>query len=136
MKADLIIRNARVVDHTGEFFGGVAVTDGKILMTGTDDALPQAKRAVDAEGRCLFPGVIDTHCHLGVAYPYDEDMRTETAQAARGGFPPFFYISGIRKNPICRFTMSVAVSVRKMSASISVFISAYRGKNIFTKFRR
>ncbi|MER3412379.1 MAG: amidohydrolase [Thermoleophilia bacterium] len=32
-----------------------------------------------------MPGVIDPHCHLGVNYPYDEDMRTETAQAARGG---------------------------------------------------
>lgn len=90
MKADLTIRNARVVDHTGEFFGGIAVSDGKILMTGTNDALPDAKRAIDAEGRCLLPGVIDTHCHLGVAYPYDEDMRTETAQAARGGISTIF----------------------------------------------
>ena len=90
MKADLAVRNARVVDHSGEFFGGVAVKDGKILMTGADDALPQAKRVVDAQGLCLFPGVIDTHCHLGVAYPYDEDMRTETAQAARGGISTIF----------------------------------------------
>ncbi len=90
MKADLSILNARVVDHNGEFFGGIAVSDGKILATGTDNALPDAKRVIDAEGRCLFPGVIDTHCHLGVAYPYDEDMRTETAQAARGGISTIF----------------------------------------------
>ena len=90
MKADLTIRNARVIDHTGEFFGGIAVKDGRILMTGAAEALPPATRVVDAEGRCLFPGVIDTHCHLGVAYPYDEDMRTETAQAARGGISTIF----------------------------------------------
>lgn len=90
MKADLTIRNARVIDHTGEFFGGIAVKDGRILMTGAAEALPPAMRVVDAEGRCLFPGVIDTHCHLGVAYPYDEDMRTETAQAARGGISTIF----------------------------------------------
>ncbi len=90
MKADLSIRNARVVDHTGEYHGGVAVSEGKIVMTGADSALPPAKRSIDAEGRCLMPGVVDTHCHLGVAYPFEEDMRTETAQAARGGITSIF----------------------------------------------
>lgn len=90
MKADLVIRNARVIDHTGEFFGGVAVGGGRILTTGTNDALPDGKRVIDAEGQCLMPGVVDTHCHLGVAYPYEEDMRTETAQAARGGITTIF----------------------------------------------
>ena len=31
-----------------------------------------------------MPGLIDPHCHLGVKYPYNEDMRTETAAAAVG----------------------------------------------------
>jgi len=85
VKADLTIRNARVVTHAGEFHGGVAVEDGVIAAVGADAALPAASREIDAEGRTLMPGVIDPHCHLGVNYPYDEDMRTETAQAARGG---------------------------------------------------
>jgi len=85
MKVDLVIRNARVVDHRGEFYGGIAIHDGKIAVAGADAALPEARRTVNAEGRCLMPGVIDPHCHLGVAYPFDEDMRSETAQAARGG---------------------------------------------------
>ena len=85
MKADLVIRGARVVDHNGEFHGGIAVSDGRIVMAAADSALPEAAREIDAEGRCLMPGVIDPHCHLGVNYPYDEDMATETAQAARGG---------------------------------------------------
>lgn len=85
MKADLVIRNARVVDHRAEFHGGVAVVDGRIATIGTNDSLPDAKRIIDAEGRCLMPGVVDPHCHLGVAFPFDQDMRTESAQAARGG---------------------------------------------------
>ena len=90
MKADIVIKNARVVDHTNEFWGGIAVKDGKILMTGTDDVLPDAKRVINADGRCLMPGVVDTHCHLGVAFPYDEDMRSETAKAAEGGITTVF----------------------------------------------
>jgi dihydropyrimidinase len=85
MSADLVIRNARVVRHDGEFHGGVAVKDGKIILTGADSALPKGHREIDAGGRVLMPGVIDPHCHLGVKYPYAEDMRTETAAAASGG---------------------------------------------------
>ena len=85
MKADLVIRNARVVTHAGETFGGVAVTGERIAAVGADEALPQGAREIDADGRVLMPGVIDPHCHLGVNYPYDEDMRTETAAAASGG---------------------------------------------------
>lgn len=85
MKADLVIRNARVVTHEGETFGGVAVQGERIVAIGEDGALPAGAREIDADGRVLMPGVIDPHCHLGVNYPYDEDMRTETAQAARGG---------------------------------------------------
>lgn len=85
MSADLVIRNARVVRHDGEFHGGVAVKDGRIVLTGADSALPRGHREIDAEGRVLMPGVIDPHCHLGVKYPYAEDMRTETAAAASGG---------------------------------------------------
>lgn len=85
MKADLTIKGARVVTHNGEYHGGVAIEGERIVLTGSDTALPEARRVIDAEGRVLMPGVIDPHCHLGVNYPYDEDMRTETAAAARGG---------------------------------------------------
>jgi len=89
MKADLVIKNARVVDFRGEFAGGVAVADGKIVAAGPSASLPAARRTIDAAGRCLMPGLVDTHCHLGVAYPYANDMRTESAQAARGGLTTF-----------------------------------------------
>lgn len=85
MRADVVIKNARVVDFRGEFRGGVAALDGKIVVSGPSESLPSARRTIDAEGRCLLPGLVDTHCHLGVAYPYSDDMRTESAQAARGG---------------------------------------------------
>ena len=89
MKADLVIHHARVVDYRGEFTGGVAVSGGRIAVSGPDDKLPSARRTIDAAGRCLMPGIVDTHCHLGVAYPYADDMRTESAQAARGGLTTF-----------------------------------------------
>lgn len=101
MKADLVIKNARVVDHQAEFFGGVATKDGKIVAVCDNTALPSAVREIDAEGRCLLPGVVDPHCHLGVAFPFDEDMRTETAQAVRGGITTIFlYIRNLKESYI------------------------------------
>lgn len=101
MKADLVIKNARVVDHQSEFFGGIAVKDGKIVMAADNDSLPEAVRVVDAEGKVLLPGVVDPHCHLGVAYDYEEDMRTETANAARGGITTIFlYIRNLKPSYI------------------------------------
>jgi dihydroorotase-like cyclic amidohydrolase len=85
VKVDLVIRNARVVTPAGEVHGGVAVAGESIAAVGVNGVLPAGHREIDAGGRVLMPGVIDPHCHLGVNYPYDEDMRTETAQAARGG---------------------------------------------------
>jgi dihydroorotase (multifunctional complex type) len=85
VKADLVLHSGRVVTHAGEFEGGVAVSDGKIVAVGTAEALPEAARSIDLAGRVLMPGVIDPHCHLGVNYGYDEDMATETAAAALGG---------------------------------------------------
>ena len=90
MKADLVIRNAKAVDYRGEFMGGVAILNGRIVVSGANETLPTGVRSIDASGRCLMPGVVDTHCHLGVAYPYAEDMRTESANAARGGLTSFF----------------------------------------------
>src|SRR5579883_2052727 len=89
MLADIVIKNAHVVDYRGEFEGGIAAADGKIVASGPSASLPSARRTIDAAGRCLLPGLVDTHCHLGVAYQYADDMRSESAQAARGGLTTF-----------------------------------------------
>jgi dihydroorotase (multifunctional complex type) len=85
MKADLVLTGGRVITHDGEFEGGVAIAAGRIVAVGNRDAMPTAEREIDLQGRVLMPGVIDPHCHLGVDYDYDDDMRTETAAAASGG---------------------------------------------------
>lgn len=85
MKVDLVLKNARVVDHAGEYHGGVAIANGRVVGIGDDSTLPEAVRTIDLGGKVLMPGLIDPHCHLGVNYDFDDDMRTETAAAARGG---------------------------------------------------
>jgi imidazolonepropionase-like amidohydrolase len=49
--------------------GTVLVRDGKIAAVGTDVAVPDGARVVDAAERFLTPGIVDTHSHMGV-YPW------------------------------------------------------------------
>ena len=61
---DLLIRNARVLDGTGNpwFPADIAVSGGRIAAVGR---LPnaQAARTIDASGKYVSPGFIDIHSH-------------------------------------------------------------------------
>lgn len=62
---DILIRNARVVDGTGNpwFRANVAVRAGQIAAIGRLDG-KTADRVIDAAGRVLAPGFIDVHTHI------------------------------------------------------------------------
>lgn len=62
---DLVIRNARVVDGTGNpwYRADVGIRDGKIAAIGRL-AGATAVREIDAAGRVLAPGFIDIHTHI------------------------------------------------------------------------
>jgi N-acyl-D-aspartate/D-glutamate deacylase len=67
--ADLVISGALVVDGTGAppYFGSVTVAGDRIehVIRGGRE-LPQAERTIEAVGRVLAPGFIDTHSHSDV----------------------------------------------------------------------
>lgn len=62
---DLLIKNARVVDGTGNpwFINDVAIKDGHIAAMGATLDV-DADQVVDAAGRVLAPGFIDVHTHV------------------------------------------------------------------------
>jgi predicted amidohydrolase YtcJ len=66
---DSIFYNAKIytVDHDSTIAEALAVSDGRIAAVGTKDdllELYEAKNLVDLEGRIVFPGFIDAHCHF------------------------------------------------------------------------
>jgi N-acyl-D-amino-acid deacylase len=60
---DLVIRNGRVIDGTGNpaYFADVAVKDGRIVVIGKVSGI--ATTEVDAKGLVVAPGFIDVHTH-------------------------------------------------------------------------
>lgn len=62
---DLIIKNGRVVDGTGNpwIHADIAVQNGRIVRLGTF-APTDAKRTIDATGLIVAPGFIDVHTHV------------------------------------------------------------------------
>ncbi|MCE3278885.1 MAG: amidohydrolase [Bacteroidetes bacterium] len=76
-KADLIIHNAIIytVDSAFSTAQSFAVKDGKFIAIGTNEAILSkynAEETIDAEGKSVYPGIIDSHCHF---YGYGEGLR-------------------------------------------------------------
>ncbi|RYZ58674.1 MAG: D-aminoacylase, partial [Chitinophagaceae bacterium] len=65
VRADVVIRNGRILDGTGNswYRGDVAIKDGKILKTGNLVNV-QATKTIDARGMIVAPGFIDVHTHI------------------------------------------------------------------------
>jgi N-acyl-D-amino-acid deacylase len=70
---DLLIRNAKVVDGTGNpwFKGDVAVAGASIAAVGR--VTGEAARVIEANGLCVCPGFIDVHAH-GDFTPFDKTV--------------------------------------------------------------
>lgn len=66
---DLLVYNARIytVDSLFSVAEAIAVKDGQIIETGTNLELEKkyaAKTKLDAEGKYIYPGLIDAHAHF------------------------------------------------------------------------
>ena len=66
MRYDLVIRGGTVVDPAQKLNGryDVAVKDGRIAAVKTEIASGTAATVLDASGKLVLPGLIDTHAHV------------------------------------------------------------------------
>ncbi|MDX1940541.1 MAG: D-aminoacylase [Saprospiraceae bacterium] len=64
-KFDLIIKNAKIIDGSGNpwYNGDVGIRKGKITQIGNLD-IKKAKQVIDAQGQIVAPGFIDVHAHV------------------------------------------------------------------------
>lgn len=67
--ADLVVHNAKIhsMDESGTTYQAMAIRDGRIVELGPERQILnryKAKEHYDAQGRSVYPGFIDGHCHF------------------------------------------------------------------------
>ncbi|HZO04706.1 MAG TPA: dihydropyrimidinase, partial [Burkholderiales bacterium] len=86
-KLELTIRNGTVATATETTRCDVGISGEKIVALA--DRLPKGTRDIDAEGRYVLPGGIDSHCHIeqlsGMGIMSADDFYSGTVSAAFGG---------------------------------------------------
>lgn len=84
---DLLIKNGNLVTPTDTFKADIGVEDGKIVAIGSD--LPgKANEVIDAKGKYVLPGGIDSHTHMEMPFMGTttvDDFEYGTMAAAFGG---------------------------------------------------
>lgn len=84
---DLTIRHGRIVTDGRIVVGDIGVREGVIAAIGP--GLAPGRRDIDAAGRWVLPGGIDSHCHVeqmsGMGLMCADDFHSATVSAAFGG---------------------------------------------------
>jgi dihydroorotase len=84
--ADLVITGGRLVLPTGVVAGDVCVRDGRIDEILPPGEAPSAHRVIDAQGRHVLPGLLDSHVHFRTpGLTHKEDWAHASRAAAAGG---------------------------------------------------
>jgi allantoinase len=89
-KLDLLVRGGRIATPEGLYLGDLGVAEGRIvnLAPGT---VAEAAEVVEANGLCVFPGILDAHVHFNEPGRTDwEGLATGSAALAAGGGTAFF----------------------------------------------
>jgi imidazolonepropionase-like amidohydrolase len=62
------IKNGKLYTMAGEVMekASILIENGKIVAIGEVVEVPKDAEVIDAEGKLVFPGFIDAHCHLGM----------------------------------------------------------------------
>ena len=87
MKYDLIIKNGHVFAPQDLGIVSVAVKGGKIAALGDFDT-EDAESVIDASGKLIFPGLVETHAHMLLPLAgtvTKNDFYTGTVAGAFGG---------------------------------------------------
>src|ERR1700704_6872251 len=84
---DLVIRNGRVAPPADTTSCDVGIQNGTIVALG--QSLAAGMQDIDATGRLVLPGAIDSHCHIeqksSAGVICADDFYSATVSAAFGG---------------------------------------------------
>jgi dihydropyrimidinase/allantoinase len=74
-----------VIPYVGEVRGDVGIRDGRIAVIADELAASDADIRIDASGKAVLPGAVDSHYHLGIYRDITVDAESETTSSTVGG---------------------------------------------------
>ena len=74
-----------VVPYVGALRCDIGIRAGRIAALADSIAPADADEVVDARGKLVLPGAVDSHFHIGIYRDLAADARSETASALAGG---------------------------------------------------
>lgn len=91
MAKNTLIKNAQIVNEGKVFKGDLLIIDGKIADIGPSiSTYPENTTVIDATGKYLLPGIIDTHVHFREpGLIHKADIHSESRAAVAGGVTSF-----------------------------------------------
>ena len=94
MKADLVVKNSKLVSPREIIEAGVAIKDGVIVSVARDIHLPDADNVIDVNGNYILPGLLDGHAHTFLP---PETSETGMRAAAKGGLTTMLEMPGTQR---------------------------------------
>lgn len=115
----ILIKNANVytMDNQGLIENGyVLIDDDKISSVGSMKNLPNVDaEVIDADGRCVTPGFIDAHCHLGM---WEDSLGFEGNDGNESTSPVTPYLRAIDGMNVADITFAESLAVGVTTACI------------------
>ncbi len=83
---DLVVKNGTaVIPMVGLKKVDIGIAKEKIAAISQEIDPKESSKVVDAKGKYVFPGAVDSHFHIGIFRPMDEDAVSESRSALWGG---------------------------------------------------
>ena len=80
-----IVNGTVVMPYVGAMRSDVGVREGRIAALADAIAPGDADQVIDARGRLVLPGAVDSHFHIGIYRDLVRDAESETRSALAGG---------------------------------------------------
>ena len=83
---DLLVKGGTlVIPHTGTIRADVGIKGGRIAAISDEIGASEGENVIDASGKMVFPGGVDSHFHVGIYRPFSQDAESESRSALIGG---------------------------------------------------